>query len=117
VRRRKGESPALSFIPYGCVLEKFSTKRQGKFCHGFSYNYSAGQVLENLFPLASERASIGKIIGRKKRLDLSMKLRAALHNVAADCGRNACTRYLEMMLVFFGVNYSCGSEKEKSRGE
>ena len=67
--------------------------------------------------LASERASIGKIIGRKKRLDLSMKLPAALHNVAADCGRNACTHYLEMMLVFFGVNYSCGSEKEKSRGE
>jgi hypothetical protein len=53
------------------------------------------------------RASIGKIIGRKKRLDLSMKLLAALHNVAADCGRNACTHYLEMMLVFFGVNYSC----------
>jgi hypothetical protein len=45
--------------------------------------------------LASESASIGKIIGRKKRLDLSMKLPAALHNVAADCGRNACTRYLE----------------------
>lgn len=40
---------------------------------------AAGQVLENLFSLRW-RASIGKIIGRKKRLDLSMKLLAALHN-------------------------------------